>query len=232
MKNPVQLAINAVLLIAVAVLYFLHFSQPGRSAAVAAKPAPTAVAADSAAATVAEEPAVAETADTASATPTVANVAAAEAAGEKIAYVESGKLLDGYQGMKDAKRAFEGKARGWEKQSQSIQSGFRSAVESYQKSAGGMTAEQRGATEEKLGQQEQQIRQQLAGLQAQAQEEEAKLTSTILTRINKQVEAYGKARGYKFILIAAPSGTIAYGRKDLDITAPVLSYLNSEYRKK
>jgi outer membrane protein len=34
------------------------------------------------------------------------------------------------------------------------------------------------------------------------------------------------------ILIASPSGTIAYGEKGLDITTPVLAYLNSEYRKK
>lgn len=34
------------------------------------------------------------------------------------------------------------------------------------------------------------------------------------------------------ILIAAPSGTIAYGEKGLDVTVPVLAYLNAEYRKK
>jgi|SRR6476661_646801 len=227
MKNPVQLAINAVLLIAVAVLYFLHFSSKPAAKAVAVQPT-AAVVADSAAAPAEEEPAATE--DTVATV--LATAPAAPATGEKIAYVESGKLLDGYQGMKDAKRAFEAKARNWEKQNQSIQSGFKSAVEAYQKSAGGMTSEQRASTEEKLGQQEQQVRQQLAGLQAQAQEEEAKVTSTVLSRINKQVEAYGKANGYKLILIAAPSGTIAYGRKDLDITAPVLTYLNSEYRKK
>ncbi|MBC6435807.1 OmpH family outer membrane protein, partial [Nostoc sp. HG1] len=122
-----------------------------------------------------------------------------------------------------------GKARGWEKQNQTMLAGFKSAVEAYQKSAAGLTAEQRAATEEKLQGQQQQIAQQQERLQRQAQEEEGKLTSTVLGRINKQVEAYGKANGYKLILIAAPSGTIAYGRKDLDITPQVLKYLNTEY---
>jgi outer membrane protein len=232
MKNPLQLTINAVLLIAVAVLYFLHFNQssaakPGTTAKPAAVVSPEASPTTDSTAV----PAVAETetvvADAASAVP------AAAANGEgKIAYIESGKLLDGYQGMKDARRAFEAKAKGWERQNEALITGFRSAVEAYQKQAASLTAEQRAATEQKLQGQQQQAGMQQEKLQRQAQEEEAKLTQTVLSSLNKKVEAYGKAHGYKLILIAAPSGTIAYGQKDLDITTPVLAYLNAEYRKK
>ena len=236
MTNSLQTIINAVLGVAVAVLFFLHFS--GRSAATApAKPAAatatvaTAQTDTSTTGPLVESP-LAEVSAPLTDAPAAAPVAATTAAEGKIAYVESNKLLDGYQGMKDARKAFEGKARGWERQNQSLVSGFKTAVEQYQKSAAGLTAEQRQATEQKLGAQEQQIAQQQRQLQQQAQEEEAKLTSTVLTRINKQVETYGKARGYRLILIAAPSGTIAYGQKDLDITVPVLAYLNGEYRKR
>nr|WP_052695607.1 hypothetical protein [Hymenobacter sp. AT01-02] len=58
------------------------------------------------------------------------------------------------------------------------------------------------------------------------------MTQQVLERIHKQVEVYGKQNGYRLILIAAPSGTIAYGRKDLDITTPVLKHLNTEYSSK
>ena len=239
MKNTSQIVFNAVLLVAVAVLYLLHFRHPQPAVpaqAVAATQAPK-VPADKA-------PVDTAPADTASADTAIAAVAnapvmlpmvpAAEAAAnaDKIAYIESSKLLDGYQGMKDARRAFEAKAKGWERQNQTLLSGFKTAVEQYQKSAAGLTEAQRAATEQKLGAQQQEVAQQQQKLQQQAQEEEAKLTSTVLGRINKQVEAYGKARGYRLILIAAPSGTIAYGQKDLDITGPVLTYLNAEYRKK
>ena len=237
MNNSLQTIINAVLGLAVAVLFLLHFS--GRPAGVATKPAavvaitaptdPTPVAPAGTAAS-AETPA--SEATVAVSAPGAAPASPGTATEGKIAYVESSKLLDGYQGMKDARKAFETKAKGWERQNQSLVTGFKSAVEQYQKSANGLTAEQRAATEQKLGAQQQQIQQQQQQLQQQAQQEEAKLTSTVLERINKQVEAYGKARGYKLILIAAPSGTIAYGQKDLDITAPVLTYLNGEYRKK
>ncbi len=237
MKNPVQLAFNAVLFVAVAVLYFLHFSQ--RPAATTAAPVVAATEVPAAAeattdTTAAEAAPAAE--ETPAATPAPAAVAAAPAgpapAAGAIVYVESGKLLDGYQGMKDARRAFEVKAKGWERQNQSLISGFRTAVEQYQKTAASLTAEQRAAAEQKLQAQQQQGAVEQQKIQQQAQEAEAKLTQTVLESVNKKVEAYGKTHGYKMILIAAPSGTIAYGEKNLDITTPVLAYLNATYRKK
>ncbi len=233
MKNPVQLAFNAVLFVAVAVLYFLHFSQ--RPAATAAAPAVAATkvpaAPEATTDTTAAEATPAPAEEVATPALAAAPAGPAPAAGA-IVYVESGKLLDGYQGMKDARRAFEVKAKGWERQNQSLVSGFRTAVEQYQKTAASLTAEQRAAAEQKLQAQQQQGAVEQQKIQQQAQEAEAKLTQTVLESVNKKVEAYGKTHGYKMILIAAPSGTIAYGEKNLDITTPVLAYLNATYRKK
>jgi outer membrane protein len=213
MKNSLQLAINAVLIIAVAVLFYLHFAgkpttAPVKKAAVAVKPTDST-------STTTEIPAAADAADT-----------------NKVAYVESGKLLDGYKGMQDARKAFEAKAKRWEAQNKTMVQGFQAAVQQYQKQGESMTAEQRAATEQKLGAQQQQVAMSQQKLQEQAQEEEAKMTQNVLERLNKQIEKYGKAHGYRLILIAAPSGTIAYGRKDLDITPQVLKYLNQEYSSK
>ena len=235
MKNPLQLTINLVLALAVAGLYFLHFNQKvaapalatDKSVAVLASPDMN-TATDTAAAAVAET----ETTEPATAAAAAPVPAASGSFDGKIAYVESNKMLDGYQGMKDARKAFEGKARGWEKQNQNMLASFKAAVEAYQKQAPTLTDQQRAATEQKLQAQQQEVGQKQQQLQAQAQEEEAKLTQSVLSSVNKTVEAYGKARGYKLILIAAPSGTIAYGEKNLDITTPVLAYLNAEYRRK
>ncbi len=227
MKNTLQLVFNAVLLVAVAVLYVLHFRQPQPAARVAAATETPAAAPATPADTAATAPAVAE----APVVPPVVPAAEAAANADQIAYIESAKLLDGYQGMKDARRAFEVKAKGWERQNQVLVTNFRSAVEAYQKQASTLTPEQRAATEQKLQAQQQQSGEQQQQLQAQAQQEEGKLTQSVLGSVNKKVEAYGKAHGYKLILIAAPSGTIAYGRKDLDLTVPVLAYLNQTYKK-
>jgi outer membrane protein len=237
MKNPAQLAFNAVLLVAVAVLYFLHFNQRPTAAAPAVAATEVPAAAEATPDTTAAEATPAPAEETATTTPAPAAPVATAPAGPApaagaIVYVESGKLLDGYQGMKDARRAFETKAKGWERQNQALVNGFRTAVEQYQKTAASLTAEQRAAAEQKLQAQQQQGAVEQQKIQAQAQEAEAKLTQTVLESVNKKVEAYGKTHGYKMILIAAPSGTIAYGEKNLDITTPVLAYLNAQYRKK
>ncbi|GAA4004281.1 hypothetical protein GCM10022408_15010 [Hymenobacter fastidiosus] len=216
MNNPLRLIIDAVLVVAVAILFYLHFSSTP-AAAVAAKP--VAVQTSSADTTATDEVAAPEPA-----------VAVADT--NKVAYVESGKLLDGYKGMQAARRAFEAKAKGWEQQNNNLIRSFQTAVQQYQKQAESLTPEQRAATEQKLQVQQQQSGQAQEKLQRQAQEEEAKMTQQVLSRINKEVEAYGKANGYKLILIAAPSGTIAYGRKDIDITNRVLRRLNDEYGAK
>ncbi|MVN78594.1 hypothetical protein GO988_19860 [Hymenobacter sp. HMF4947] len=228
MKNPAQLAFNAVLLVAVAVLYFLHFNQRPAAAPATAPVATEAPAAE--APTTDTTATAATTAPTESAAPAAAPTPAPNAGA--IVYVESAKMLDGYQGMKDARRSFEAKAKGWERQNQALISSFQTAVQQYQKTAASLTPEQRAAAEQKLQQQQQQGAVEQQKIQAQAQEAESKLTQDVLGSVNKKVEAYGKSHGYKMILIAAPSGTIAYGEKGLDITAPVLAYLNSEYRKK
>ena len=230
MKNPAQLIFNAVLLLAVAVLYFLHFSQRPAAAPVLA---PVAATAEAPPADTATTPAPTPTATPDATAPAVAAAPAGPApAAGAIVYVESAKLLDGYQGMKDARRSFEAKAKGWEQQNAALVNGFRTAVEAYQKQAPTLTADQRAAAEQKLQQQQQQGAVEQQKIQQQAQEAEGKLTQTVLESVSKKIEAYGKAHGYKLILTAAPNGAIAYGEKNLDVTAPVLAYLNSQYRKK
>ncbi len=222
--NSLLLALNAVLAIAVAVLFYLHFSQKPATASAAAPVAAITATSDSTS-TTAED-------TTARTAPVTATTVATAPAAVKIGYVESSKLLDGYKGMQVARRNFETKAKGWERQNNTLVTGFQSAVQKYQTQAASLTPEQRAATEQQLQQQEQKVAQEQQKIQRQAAEEEAKMSQQVLTKVNKLVEQYGKENGYQFILIAQPGGSIAYSRKDLDITGPVLKRLNNEYGKK
>lgn len=228
-KNPAQLIFNAVLLLAVAVLYFLHFQQP-RAAAPAAPVAATEAPAAEAPADTSAASAPAAAAEAPAATPAAVPAGPAPAAGA-IVYVQMAKLVEGYQGAKDARRSFEAKAKGWQSQNQALETGFRSAVEQYQKTAASLTPEQRAAAEQQLQQQQQRGAVEQQKIQAQAQEADAKLTQQVLESVSKKMEAYGKTHGYKLILTATPSGAVAYGQTGLDVTAPVLNYLNANYKK-
>lgn len=229
MKNSsLQLALNAVLLLAVGVLFYLHFARkPAAVAPVAAAPAtetPAATEADSATAAPADET-PATTATTSAAPPAPATT---EANVRKVAYVESAKLLDSYKGLQDARRAFEKKAATWEQKHRAAVQSLQNAVQSYQKMAPSMTEEQRATAEQRLQAQEQQVAQQQQQLQQQAQEEEGKMTGNVLTKVNKLLEGYGKENGYDLILVSG-NGSIAYARPGLDITDIVLKRLNAQY---
>ena len=232
MKNPAQLVFNAVLLIAVAVLYFLHFQQPKTAVATAPAAVTEEPIAEAPTDTTATPTAAATTTEAPTATPVAAAPAGPAPTAGAIVYVQMAKLVEGYQGAKDARRSFEAKAKGWQSQNQALETSFRSAVEQYQKTAAGLTPEQRAAAEQKLQEQQQRGAVEQQKIQAQAQEADAKLTQQVLESVSKKIEAYGKARGYKMILTATPSGAVAYGQNGLDVTTPVLSYLNTEYRKK
>ena len=212
MNKTTQLLINGVLLVAVIVLYFLHFSSRPAAAPAPAAQKKVVVRADSAG------------------VPAEALVAAADS--EKVGYVESVKMLDDYQGMKVARTSLERKAKGWQAQNDQLIRSFQAAVQKYQQQGQGMTNEQRAATEQSLQQQQAQAGQKQQQLQQQAAEEEAKLTKTVLDRVDKQIEKYGRDHGYRLILISQPGGALAYGRKDLDITPEVTKYLNDEYGTK
>ncbi|MCC3158118.1 OmpH family outer membrane protein [Hymenobacter sp. 15J16-1T3B] len=225
MKNsPLQLALNVVLLLAVGVLFYLHFASkpaaPAPAAATTATPPPM-TAPDSAAQEANEAPA-------ADAKPAAPAPAAVEDNVRKVAYVESTKLLDSYKGLQDARRAFEKKAAVWEQKHRTAVQSLQNAVQSYQKMAPSMTDEQRATAEGRLQQQEQQVAQQQQQLQQQAQQEEAKMTESVLTKVNKLLEVYGKENNYDLILVAG-GGSIAYARQGLNITDIVLKRLNADY---
>jgi outer membrane protein len=209
MNNPLRIVIDAVLVIAVAVLFYLHFAN--KPAATPAR-VRTVVHADSTGTATPELEAVADT--------------------DKIAFVVSEELLNDYQAMKDARKSFEAKVKGWSNQNDAIGRQFQSAIQKYQQQAASLTPEQRAATEQQLEAQRVKGGQLQQQLQQKAAEEEARMTKQVLDRVDKQVALYGKENGYRLILISAPSGTIAYGRKDLDITKEVTAYLNKEYSAK
>lgn len=218
MNKQAQLAFNAVLALAVGVLYFLHFTS---------KPASP----DTATPVVATAPATTPTTTEETSTPAPAEIPAVAAPADtskpngRIAFVLSGRLLEEYKGAQAARRQLEAKLTRMQKQHEAAVAALQSAVQQYQARAGSMLDGQRREQEEKLQQQEMQVGQQQQALQQQAAEEEAKVNEVVLTKVNKLLEDYGKSHGYDFILIAG-NGNVAYGRKAFDITDEILRELN------
>lgn len=221
MNKQAQLAFNAVLALAVGVLYFLHFTSKPASPNTAT---PVVATAPATTPTTTEETSTSAPAETPAETSATVPADTSKPNG-RIAFVLSGRLLEEYKGAQAARRQLEAKLTRMQKQHEAAVAALQSAVQQYQARAGSMLDGQRREQEEKLQQQEMQVGQQQQALQQQAAEEEAKVNEVVLTKVNKLLEDYGKTHGYDFILIAG-NGNVAYGRKAFDITDEILRELN------
>jgi len=148
---------------------------------------------------------------------------------EKIAYVDSGKILNDYKGSAEAKKAYESKAKVWQANIDTLTGEVKTAIQKYEKSIATMTKKEQELSRQLIQTKQRQLADYQHGIQENAKQEDGKLTQSIVAQINAYLTKYGKEHNYKLILIANQSGTIAYAREGLDITSDVIDGLNKEY---
>ena len=86
--------------------------------------------------------------------------------------------------------------------------------------------------QELLGNKQQQINGYQEAIQKKIQEEDKKVTQTVINDINDYIKEYGKNHGYKIIFGASGGGNIMYADESTDLTEEILKGLNEEYVKK
>jgi outer membrane protein len=148
---------------------------------------------------------------------------------EKIAYVDSAKILNEYKGSAEAKKAYEIKAKIWQSNIDTLTNEVKSAIQKYEKSIATMSKTEQDLSRQLIQSKQKQLSDYQRSIQENAKQEDGKLTQAIVSQINAFLLKYGKAHNYKLILIANQSGTIAYARDGLDITAKVIEEINNEY---
>lgn len=147
----------------------------------------------------------------------------------KLVYVNSAKLLNEYQGMVDARAAYQQKAAGWKANVDTLAKEVQQSIFTYEKESPKMSAKERQLSQELIRTKQNQLTQYQQALNTQAQQEDQKMTSAVVTQVNAYLKKYGEAKGYKIILAATDYGNLAYADEKLDITAEVLVGLNKEY---
>jgi outer membrane protein len=148
---------------------------------------------------------------------------------DKIAYVDSAKILNDYKGSAEAKKAYQSKAKVWQANIDTLTSEVKTAIQKYEKSIATMSKKEQELSKQLIQAKQRQLADYQHGIQENAKQEDGKLTQSIVAQINAYLTKYGKEHNYKLILIANQSGTIAYAREGLDITADVIGGLNEEY---
>jgi outer membrane protein len=150
---------------------------------------------------------------------------------EKTVYVDINKLMQEYQGMKDARKDFEQKSAQWKSNTDTLISGWQAELKNYEKERSRMSQKERDLKEELLKNKQNQINQYQEAIKMKAKEEEQKLTQNVINRVNEYISDYGKSKRYTFILGANGTGNIIYAEKSRDITAEILAGLQKEYEK-
>ncbi|MCO5950590.1 OmpH family outer membrane protein [Mucilaginibacter flavidus] len=151
---------------------------------------------------------------------------------DKIAYVDSARILNEYKGSKDAKKAYEIKAKRWQANIDTLTNEVKTAIQKYEKSLATLTPKEQELSKELIKGKERSLNDYQRAIQQNAKEEDGKLTQQVVTEINAFLIKYGKEHNYKLILIANQSGTIAYAREGLDISTGVIEELNKQFGEK
>lgn len=135
---------------------------------------------------------------------------------QKIGYVSSNKMLQNYRGALAEHEVFVAKTQIWQHRVDSLD---------------GVLIKLNKYTNDNNGAKEQQILRYRDAVQRLAQQENQRVTGTVLDEMNAYLKQYGKEKGYTFIFGATDTGNIVYAAEGTDITDDVLKGLNEQYNK-
>nr|WP_298996133.1 OmpH family outer membrane protein [uncultured Allomuricauda sp.] len=149
---------------------------------------------------------------------------------DKIGYVDNVKLMDGYQEKIDIEAKFKTKVEALTKKRDSISQAFQIELQQFQTKAQKMS--QKSAQEEYAVLQQ---KGQFVGNQLQQEEQQLQQTSqtemdSLVSKVKKEIRAYGKTNGFTYILGGGDGGSVLYGKEGKDLTDELLKILNNKYK--
>jgi outer membrane protein len=150
---------------------------------------------------------------------------------EVIGYVDNVKLMNDYQEKIDVEAKYQVKNDALTKRRDSVSQAFQIEAQAFQTKAQGMP--QKKAQEEYniLQQRGQFIGQQLQQEEQQLQEQGQTEMDSLVSKVKKEIKAFGKANGYTYILGGGDGGSVLYGTEANDLTEEVLKVLNEKYKQ-
>lgn len=150
----------------------------------------------------------------------------------QLVYVDVNKLIEGYHRTKSAKAEFDKKTSIMKANVDSLLGNWEQELKNYEKERASMSSKELQLKQELLSNKQQQISNYQEAIQKKIQEEDKKITQTVINEINDYVKEYGKSHGYKIIFGASGGGNIMYADESTDLTADVLKGINSNYDNK
>lgn len=148
----------------------------------------------------------------------------------ELVYVDINKLIEGYRRTKVERDAFNKKANAMKANVDSLLTDWQNELKNYEKERASMTKKELELKQQLLQNKQQQINNYQQAIQKQIQEEDQKVTQTVINDINDYVKEYGEKEGYRIIFGAKGGGNIMYADEVSDLTQTILEGINAEYQ--
>lgn len=149
----------------------------------------------------------------------------------KIGYVDNLGLLEDYQEKLEAENKFNAQVEKLTKKRDSLNQSFQLELQELQTKAKRLSQKDAQDQYNLLQQRGQFAAQQLQQEEQQIQQSSQAVIDSIVSKIKTEVEAYGKANGYTYILTAGDGGGVLYGNESQDLTKELLTILNDKYKQ-
>ncbi len=153
---------------------------------------------------------------------------AQQAAGAKVAYVNTQAILRQTPGYAKAESTFTKEVAGYRVEVQKLQATLDSSASDFEQQSVMLSPTQRTAKRKDLQAQQQKVEQRTQELQQRAAGRERELLDPIQSRVNSVIEGMRAAGGYAIIFdVSAPNSGIVTADKSLDLTPRVLQQLKA-----
>ena len=149
----------------------------------------------------------------------------------RVAVVRSALVVEGYEGMKEARSEYQRTVQAWQAHLDSLDQRYSLAIQAYEQEKKRLSAKENQSRQMALEHQRGELEKYQASLEQQAKTAEERMIQGSLNQINSYVEQLADQQGFNIVLGTTQSGNILYANDAVDITDEVLTGLNQHYRK-
>ncbi len=146
----------------------------------------------------------------------------------KIAFVDSNRLVENYEGMKAARAAFQQRSLQWQANIDTLTTEFKRAVDEFEGNKEKLSAKEADLSKQLIESKRKQLVDYQQAIQQQAEQEDYQMTQKVLTEVNGLINDYAEQQGYDIVLGASGNGNIVYAKEYMDITEDVIDMLNTK----
>lgn len=147
---------------------------------------------------------------------------------DEIVYVDTAKLFQEYSEAVKVNQKLGEEAKKYEGNIDTLMQEIQGALKDYEKSGTKLDASGRAKQERLITEKQADLQRYQSVVKEKLEKQRQQEFSGVVNTINGFLKEYGKRKGYRMILIANPSGTIAYAKDGTDITEDIIKELNAK----